>query len=239
MSTWSIEPRIQAVGRELARHSGGAGPGLFETRWWSQAAINLAMKDDAFKTQLFRFVDVLPALLDDAHVTTMAREYFGDMSEQVFGSGWGWKAVTATTLGAKLSGKTIRRQVEHMAETFIAGSSIEAALPRLARLWNEGRASSVDLLGEATLSDREADCYRDQCAAALHRLSVASASWTPVPRLGQDHLGPLPRVQLSLKISALHGLMNPADPDGIFEAVARRLRPLLDLAVSLPASIIF
>jgi RHH-type proline utilization regulon transcriptional repressor/proline dehydrogenase/delta 1-pyrroline-5-carboxylate dehydrogenase len=222
----------------LARLSAGDGPGLLESRWWSQAAINLAMKDDAFKTQLFRFVDVLPALRDDAQVTAVAREYFGDMSEQVFGSGWGWKALTATTLGAKLSGKTIRRQVEHMAETFIAGSSIESALPRLGRLWQEGRASSVDLLGEATLSDREADSYRDQCVATLRALSSASASWDPMPLLERDHLGALPRTQLSLKLSALQAQLDPADPDGTYEAVARRLRPLLDLAGSIPASII-
>ena len=239
MSTWCIEPRVQEIGRELAQLSAGTGPGLFESRWWSQAAINLAMKDDAFKTQLFRFVDVLPALRDDAQVTAVAREYFGDMSEHVFGSGWGWKAVTATTLGAKLSGKTIRRQVEHMAETFIAGSSVDSALSRLARLWCEGRAFSVDLLGEATLSDREADAYRDQCGAALHTLSVAAASWQPMPRLERDHLGSLPRTQLSLKISALHPQLDAADPDGTFEAVARRLRLLLDLAGALPASIIF
>jgi RHH-type transcriptional regulator, proline utilization regulon repressor / proline dehydrogenase / delta 1-pyrroline-5-carboxylate dehydrogenase len=239
MSTWSIESRIQTIGQELAQLSAGLGPGLFESRWWSQAAINLAMKDEAFKAQLFRFVDVLPALRDDAQVTAVAREYFGNMSEQIFGSHWGWKAVTATTLGAKLSGKTIRRQVEHMAEIFIAGSTIGSALPRLARLWSEGRASSVDLLGEATLSDREADSYRDQCGAALQALSTASASWQPMPLLERDHLGSLPRTQLSLKISALHAQLDPADPDGSYEAVARRLRPLLDLGRSLPASIIF
>jgi RHH-type proline utilization regulon transcriptional repressor/proline dehydrogenase/delta 1-pyrroline-5-carboxylate dehydrogenase len=239
MSTWPIEPRIQAIGRELARLSTADGPGLFESRWWSQAAVNLAMKDEDFKTQLFRFVDVLPALHDDAQVTALAREYFGDRSEQVFGSGWAWKAVTATTLGAKLSGKTIRRQVEHMAETFIAGSSIHSALPRLGRLWREGRASSVDLLGEATLSDAEADLYRDQCLAALRALSSASASWESAPLLERDHLGPLPRTQLSLKISALHAQWDPADPDGTFDTVAGRLRPLLDLAGSIPASIIF
>ncbi len=239
MITWSIESRIQAIGQELARLATGGGPDLFQSRWWSQAAINLAMKDEAFKTRLFRFVDVLPSLRDDAQVTAVAREYFDETSEWLFGAQWGWKALTATTLGATLSGKTIRHQVERMAQTFIAGDSIASALPRLERLWNERRASSVDLLGEATLSDREADQYQTQCRRALEELSVASDAWASIPILERDHLGSLPRVQLSLKISALHAQLDPADPDGSFNAVAARLRPLLDLAGSLPASIIF
>ncbi|WP_447603329.1 proline dehydrogenase family protein [Nitrospira sp. Nam80] len=239
MTTWSIEPRIQAIGEELARLSTGGGPDLFESRWWSQAAINLAMEDEAFKTQLFRFVDVLPSLRDDAQVTAVAHEYFGETTERLFGSQWGWKALTATTLGATLGGKTIRHQVERMAQTFIAGATIASALPRLAGLWKERRASSVDLLGEATLSDREADHYRDHCVAALQQLGAASISWPSISVLEHDHLGSLPRIQLSLKISALHAQLDPTDPDGSFDAVGRRLRPLLDLAASLPASIIF
>ncbi|MGD9726623.1 MAG: proline dehydrogenase family protein [Nitrospiraceae bacterium] len=239
MTTWSIEPRIQAIGQELARLSAGGGSDLFGSRWWSQAAMNLAMEDEAFKTQLFRFVDVLPSLRDDAQVTAVAREYFGEASDRLFGSQWAWKALTATTLGARLSGKSIRHQVERMAQTFIAGATIGSALPRLAVLWKERRASSVDLLGEATLSDLEADHYRDHCVAALRQLAAASVSWQQSSLLERDHLGTLPRVQLSVKISALHAQLDPADPDGSFDAVAGRLRALLDLAGSLPASIIF
>jgi RHH-type proline utilization regulon transcriptional repressor/proline dehydrogenase/delta 1-pyrroline-5-carboxylate dehydrogenase len=212
---------------------------MLESRWWSQTAINLAMKDETFKIRLFRFVDVLPSLRDDVQVMAVAREYFGDMGEHIFGMQWGWKAISATAWGANLSGKAIRRQVEHMAETFIAGSTVASALPRLEGLWNQGRAFSVDLLGEATVSDREADSYRDQCLTALRESALAAVGWQSCPLLERDHLGPIPRVQLSVKISALHPHLDPADPEGSFEAVAHRLRPLLDLALSLPASIIF
>jgi RHH-type proline utilization regulon transcriptional repressor/proline dehydrogenase/delta 1-pyrroline-5-carboxylate dehydrogenase len=46
-------------------------------------------------------------------------------------------------------------------------------------------------------------------------------------------------VQLSLKISALSSRLDPIDPDGSYELVAARLRPLVDLAQSLPAGLIF
>ena len=234
-----LEPRIRAIGEDLARRSRGLSPGLFDSRWWSQAAINLAMKDPAFKAQLFRFIDVLPSLKGDAQVVRLAEEYFGDMSGHLFGAQWGLKALASTKLGASLSGKAIRHQVEQMATSFIAGASIEQAVPALRRLWGEGRAFSVDLLGEASVNEREADAYRDRCLAALRILGDVCPAWSPSPLLERDHLGPLPRVQLSIKISALYSQLDPIDPERSYRAVAARLRPLLNVAGTLPASIIF
>ena len=235
----SFEPQIRRIGDELARLSAGLSPSIFDPRWWSQTVINLAMKDTAFKAQLFRFIDVLPSVRDDEQVVKLADEYFGKMSGSVFGLQWGLKALSSVSLGARLSGKSIRHQVEKMARTFIAGASVDEALPVLARLWKEGRACSVDLLGEATVSERESDLYRDHCLAALRELGQAAALWPAMPLLERDHLGPLPRVQLSLKISALSSQLDPIDPEGSFRSVAARLRPLLDLACALPASLIF
>ena len=234
-----LEHRIRAIGEDLAHRSGGRAPGLFDSRWWSQAAINLAMKDPAFKAQLFRFIDVLPSLQDDAQVVRLAEEYFGDMSAHLFGAQWGLKALASTKLGAALSGKAIRHQVEHMATSFIAGASIEQAVPTLRKLWDDGRAFSVDLLGEASVSEREADAYRDRCLAALGRLGEVCPAWSSSPLLERDHLGPLPRVQLSIKISALYSQLDSIDPEGSYRALAARLRPLLNLAGTLPASIVF
>lgn len=235
----SLEPRIRVIGEDLARRSGGQAPGLFDSRWWSQAAINLAMKDPAFKAQLFRFIDVLPSLRDDAQVVRLAEEYFGDMGAHLFGAQWGLKALASTKLGAALSGKAIRHQVEQMATSFIAGASVEQAVPTLRKLWEDGRAFSVDLLGEASVSEREADAYRDRCLAALRALGDACPGWSSMPLLERDHLGSLPRVQLSIKISALYSQLDPIDPEGSYRAIAARLRPLLNLAATLPASIIF
>ncbi|HKT36270.1 MAG TPA: proline dehydrogenase family protein [Nitrospira sp.] len=234
-----LESSVRRIGEELARLSGGQSPTLFERRWWSQAAINLAMHNLDFKTQLFRFIDVLPSVTDDQRVVTLAQEYFGSLTDQAFGLGWGLKALAATGMGARLSGHAIRVQVEQMARTFIAGSSIADATPALKHLWSEGKGWSVDLLGEATISDQEADRYRDRCLAALETLAQAAALWDHVPLLEHDHLGPLPRVQLSLKVSALSPHVDPIDPEGSFESVARRLRPIVDAAMRAPASLIF
>ncbi|OQW34722.1 MAG: hypothetical protein A4E19_17535 [Nitrospira sp. SG-bin1] len=234
-----LEPAILRIGEQLARLSAGLSPSIFDSRWWSQSAINLAMKDASFKTRLFHFIDVLPVIQDDERVVSLAEEYFGRESHELFGLQWGLKALTATSFGARLTGKSIRKQIEQMATTFIAGASIDEAVPALSQLWKDGRAWSVDLLGEATISEQEADHYRDQCLHALKELGRAAATWAPAVLLERDHLGPIPRVQLSLKISALSSRLDPIDPDGSYESVAARLRPLVDLAQSLPAGLIF
>ena len=235
----NVESAVRQIGEELARLSAGQSPTLFERQWWSQAAMNLAMHDLDFKTQLFRFIDTLPSVTDDQRVVTLAEEYFGAMADQAFGLRWGLKALSATSIGARLSGHAIRSQVEQMARTFIAGSSIDDAVPVLGQLWKSGKAWSVDLLGEATISDREADRYRDRCLRALQELAHAAASWNAVPLLEHDHLGSIPRVQLSLKVSALSPHLDPIDPEGSFQSVAARLRPIVDAAMRLPASLIF
>ena len=235
----SFEPTVRRIGEQLAGLSAGQTPTLFERRWWSQTALNLAMQDSAFKTQLFRFIDVLPSVKDDEQVLKLAREYLGDGNMQLFGAQWGLKALSATSLGARLSGKAIRSRVEQMARTFIAGATVEDATPRLADLWQQGRAWSVDLLGEATISDQEADRYRDRCLDTLTKLAREASLWPSVLLLERDHLGPIPRVQLSLKISALTPHLDPIDPEGSYRSVAARLRPILELAARLPASLIF
>ncbi|MBD0315885.1 MAG: bifunctional proline dehydrogenase/L-glutamate gamma-semialdehyde dehydrogenase [Nitrospiraceae bacterium] len=235
----SLEPVILQIGERLAQLSAGLSPTLFEGRWWSQSLINVAMKEPRFKAHLFRFIDVLPAVTDDARVVSLANEYFGDLGNELFGLQWGLRALGSTNLGARLTGKSIRAQVEHMARMFIAGATVEEAEPVLAGLWHDGRAWSVDLLGEATISELEADRYRDQCLHTLAVLGRAATAWPGMPLLERDHLGSLPRVQLSLKISALSSHLNPLDPDGSYHTVAARLRPIIDLAEALPAGLIF
>jgi RHH-type proline utilization regulon transcriptional repressor/proline dehydrogenase/delta 1-pyrroline-5-carboxylate dehydrogenase len=66
-----------------------------------------------------------------------------------------------------------------------------------------------------------------------------AALWPSIPLLERDHLGPIPRVQLSVKVSALSPHLDPIDPEGSYQSVAARLRPILDLAIRLPASLIF
>jgi RHH-type proline utilization regulon transcriptional repressor/proline dehydrogenase/delta 1-pyrroline-5-carboxylate dehydrogenase len=100
-----------------------------------------------------------------------------------------------------------------------------------------GVASSVDLLGEATVSAAEADAYAARCSDALERLAVAARRWPDRPVLERDGVGTVPRANVSVKVSALTPLLRPDAPElGRLDA-AERLRPLLRAARALGAHI--
>ena len=235
----ALETAIYQIGRDLAERSKGLAPTLFDRRWWSNTLLDWCMKDENFKVRLFRFIDVLPSLQNDAQVTKLVDEYFGEDRLPGAALQWGLRAVSATKLGARLSAKSLRHRIHQMATTFIAGANIEGALPVLSRQWTEGRGHSVDLLGEASVSEREADVYRDRCLNTLTLLHKATAAWPGNPLLERDHLGPIPRVNLSVKISALYSQLDPIDPEGAYRAVAARLRPLLAAAATMSAAVTF
>ena len=61
--------------------------------------------------------------------------------------------------------------VRRMAHRFIVGEDPKAALGDLKDLWKDGVASTVDLLGEATVTQSEAQRYADRCADALDTIA--------------------------------------------------------------------
>jgi proline dehydrogenase len=94
---------------------------------------------------------------------------------------------------------------------------------------------SLDLLGEATVTVSEADRYAERCADALRSLHDASTTWPERPRLERDSAGRVPRVNLSVKVSALTPLLRPEAPELGKRDAGERLGPLLRLARELDA----
>jgi proline dehydrogenase len=122
-----------------------------------------------------------------------------------------------------------------MAHRFIVGETPRAALRTIRHLWDQGAAVSLALLGEATVTEAEADRYAARCLDALETLAEAAPRWPERPVLEADSLGPLPRVNLSVKVSALSPLLRPEAPEVGRDDAARRMRPLLLRAKELGA----
>jgi RHH-type proline utilization regulon transcriptional repressor/proline dehydrogenase/delta 1-pyrroline-5-carboxylate dehydrogenase len=120
-----------------------------------------------------------------------------------------------------------------MAHRFIVGASPREAAGVFEDLWKRGVATSVDLLGEATITSAEADRYAARCAAALDELAAATRSWPDRPLLEADSDGRLARANLSVKVSALTPLLRPTRPSsarrtprrGCASSCAGRRRP--------------
>jgi RHH-type proline utilization regulon transcriptional repressor/proline dehydrogenase/delta 1-pyrroline-5-carboxylate dehydrogenase len=123
-----------------------------------------------------------------------------------------------------------------MADRFIVGEDVDAAAPELRRLWKHGVGHTVDLLGEATVTEAEAEAYFRRCRDALDALVRHSATW-PEHRTEQesDRHGPIPRANLSIKVSALTPHARPEAPRRGVDSARRRLRELLAHARDLGA----
>jgi RHH-type proline utilization regulon transcriptional repressor/proline dehydrogenase/delta 1-pyrroline-5-carboxylate dehydrogenase len=140
---------------------------------------------------------------------------------------------------ARIETRVLRYQFLKMAYTFMAGQSVELALPTLTHLWSNRCGCSIDLLGEATVSETEADHYHHRCLQTLTYLEQATLAWDSQPILEKDHLGPLPRIQLSIKLSALYSQLDPIDFQASYEGIAPRLRSIIQKAQNIPAAITF
>ena len=196
--------------------------------------MQLASHDAELRAALFRFVDVTPACrsLDD-----LARHLAGYL-EEVDDRPPPIQAamrMSGTKAGRAALGAAAAAGVRHMAHRFIVGETPSAALKTIRHLWENGAAVSLDLLGEATVTQAEADRYAARCLDALETLAEAAGSWPEQPVLEADSLGRLPRVNLSVKVSALTPLLRPEAPEVGRDDAARRMRPLLVRARELGA----
>jgi RHH-type proline utilization regulon transcriptional repressor/proline dehydrogenase/delta 1-pyrroline-5-carboxylate dehydrogenase len=229
-----IEAEVRRVGAELA----AAFPSLARhpVKALDARAMELAAADLELRAALFRFVDVVPACrsLDD-----LARHLSGFLDELPDGPPPVSAAIKMadSRAGRAALGAAAAAGVRHMSHRFIAGETPEAAAAVLRRLWTRGIASSVDLLGEATVTETEADAYAARCADALRSLSAATADWPERPALERDGSGALPRANVSVKVSALTPLLRPDAPELGERDAARRLAPLLREAKSLGAHV--
>src|SRR5207249_9198859 len=149
------EDEVQPLARAIAAAGSERGARVFHLGRWSERVLDWAMSHPHFKTQLFRFVDVFPACRDDADVLRHLSEYFAGV-DVPRALGLGLEVAERVPFGARLSTAAARRNIMRMARQLIAGATPEDALPRLGALWRAGEACTVDLLGEKTVTEREA-----------------------------------------------------------------------------------
>ena len=222
-----LEHDIQRLGHALHQRLGVKAPGLFQAAYWQGLLLNWAMRDPALKTDLFRLVDTLPALQTSNQIAQHARDYLlADGRSLPTGMELALRA-TEIPLAGSISAFIIRQNVTRMAARFIVGRDEREARSKLRKLWNQGFGFTVDLLGEATVNEAESEAYADRYAGLIEFLPGETEGWNGTEILDRSPAGPVPRANISLKLSAMDHLLDPADPDGGVERLARRVRPLV------------
>ncbi len=193
-----------------------------------------AMRDDAFKVQLFRFVDTFPMLPDAESVHRHLTEYLGEppapgMSKPELPAGMGVGLKAGGLMKGTMS-RTLAGQITAMGRRYIAGTDAASAVPLLRERWQQGIGFSVDLLGEACLSEREAEDYRARYHDLITNLAEEVAQWKPNAQLESDHLGPVPRANVSIKVSSLVAKFEPLDFQESLDRCYDAIAPLLETA---------
>lgn len=222
------EVRIHQLGSDLLAKARAHKAGILSSQFYSDALMNWSMKDPNFKVQLFRFVDCFPMLRTPEDVFDHLQDYLSQPDVTVPAP-----IAAALKLGTVAKGMAagqISKQITGMAQKFIAGEDAASALGNLKDLWSDGIAFSVDLLGEACVSDVEADAYQVKYLDLIRNLPSSVSSWKANPRLESDHLGAIPRTNVSIKISSLSARCDPIDTEGSIRELMRRIVPILEEA---------
>ncbi len=227
-----MDEELQRVGRSIheAFPKGSRNP----MRALDERAMAMASGDAELRAALFRFVDVTPACRSHDDLARHLADYLDDVPDRPPPIEAAMR-MSGTRAGRAALGVAAAAGVRHMAHRFIVGETPKAALRPIRELWGHGAAVSLDLLGEATVTAAEADRYAERCLDALETLAGAAPAWPARPVLEADTLGPIPRVNVSVKVSALTPLMRPEAPEVGREDAARRMRPLLVRAGELGA----
>jgi proline dehydrogenase len=227
-----VESELQRVGRSI--HAAFPTRSRHPLRAIDAKAMELAAQDQELRAALFRFVDVTPACTSLEDLARHLTAYLDEVGEHPPPLAAAMR-VSQTKAGRAALGAAAAAGVRHTAHRFIVGETPHAGLRSIRHLWEHGAAVSLDLLGEATVTQAEADRYAARCLDALETLAEGARRWPARPLLEGDSLGPVPRVNVSVKVSALSPLLRPEAPEVGRDDAARRMRPLLVRAKELGA----
>jgi RHH-type transcriptional regulator, proline utilization regulon repressor / proline dehydrogenase / delta 1-pyrroline-5-carboxylate dehydrogenase len=232
----SLQGEVEQRGRRIFELVDKHPEALFSKAGFYQRLMTLSMRDEQLKLQLFRFVDVLPSLRTSGEIVEHLQEYFADARDSRKLSEFLGAGIRLARIVPFISGPILRWNVSEMARQFIAGQNPNDVMRTLRKRRTQKIGFTVDLLGEAVVSETEADEYAARYLDLLEGLTRETKDWT-------DPLGKnselFPVVNLSVKISALYSQINPADPADAISHLAPKLRPLLRRARELGAFINF
>jgi len=219
----AIEAATQRIGAELLHAIEAARPADHAARLDRDPIVRWSRHEGGagFLAACFRFVDVLPVLDADAELLEYLRAYVGDPREFADAD----------------AAQRVRALIDGLRDRFIAGATLADALRACSRLRGQGLAFTLDALGEAVLSEREAEAYLDAYLNLLQTAARAVGDWPDAPALDAAPWGRVPRLNVSVKLTSLYSRFDAIDPQGAFAGVAPRLRAIFHAARQLGASV--
>jgi len=207
---------------------------------WDDKIMDFAMGNPGLKVQLFRFIDALPALRSKPEIARHLQEYLSAEEVELPGVLKGLLNFTdPDSAPGKLAATTVAPAVETLAYRYISAETIDKAVKVIERMRKDKLAFTMDLLGEAVITEEEAQAYLQRYLDLMEQLSTAARGWRTVEAIDVADGKELPKVQVSVKLTAFYSQFDPLDAKGSRQAVSQHIRTLLRRAKELGVAVHF
>ncbi len=199
---------------------------------WDDKLLSWTMDNPGLRVQLFRLIDCLPALTSKAEIARHLQEYLNDAAVELPAALKNLLNFTgAESIAGQVAATTLTTAVETLARKYIAGENLPQALQTIEQLRQQSMTFTMDVLGEAVVTEVEAQAYLDQYLELMAQLTTAAPSWS-------NHQTIAP-VQVSVKLTAFYSQFDPLDVAGSQSKVIDRIRILLRRAQTVGAAVHF
>jgi RHH-type proline utilization regulon transcriptional repressor/proline dehydrogenase/delta 1-pyrroline-5-carboxylate dehydrogenase len=237
------EAETQAIARSLlaaSQEKKGLLAQMREQMRWDDKIMDFAMGNPGLKVQLFRFIDALPALGSKPDIARHLQEYLTTEAVELPAALKGLLNFTnPESVPGQLAATTVAPAVETLAYRYIAGDTIGKALKAIERLRRDQLGFTMDLLGEAVITEVEAQAYLQRYLDLMADLAKAAQAWKPVAAIDSADGKALPQVQVSVKLTAFYSQFDPLDAAGSSARVSGQIRTLLRRAQELGVAVHF
>ncbi|MHC5597986.1 MAG: L-glutamate gamma-semialdehyde dehydrogenase [Nostoc sp.] len=243
VQTSTYEAKTQEIAKQLlaaTSENRSFFSSLRDQMRWDDKLLAWAMSNPGLRVQLFRFIDTLPALHSKSEIASHLQEYLGDESVELPAALKGMlNFANPDSVPGQVAATTVGTAVETLAHKYISGENIKQVIKTVERLRKEKMAFTIDLLGEAVITEAEAQSYLERYLELMQQLVEASKNWTAIPAIDEADGEPIPKVQVSVKLTAFYSQFDPLDAKGSEERVSDRIRILLRRAKELGAAVHF
>ncbi len=237
------EAKIQAIAKELiqaTRQKSNIFAQMRDQMRWDDKLLDWAMSNPGLRVQMFRFIDAIPALQSKMEVANHLQQYMSDESVELPATLKGILNFTdANSLPAQTAAATISKAVETLAYKYISGENITEVIKAIEGIRKEGMGFTIDLLGEAVITEAEAQSYLERYQELIQQLTERAKTWQRKEGLDLIDGEKLAQVQVSVKLTAFYSQFDPLDPQGSKTKVCDRIRVLLKQAQELGAQVHF
>lgn len=199
---------------------------VFSRGYWEDKVLDMVMRREALKIQLLRYIDTFPALRTYNQRLAHLVQYLGEkrvLQDRLARALFVLLKMHPVPLNV-VYGLATSAGVSFFAHKFIAGTSPQEAFQYISGLIRKQMSCSMDILGEAVLSENEADEYTQRYVDLLDNLGAML-----------KEKGIAFQLNVSVKPSSFYSQFKPSAPEKTADKVCERLYLILKKAKELNA----